>query len=123
MNNLLKNFKYFLLISTKNDLYNQLKYMSDIYDELHYLILIINQIITTNKSSSINRDNLFSNMIKDFSIQSSPIIFGNEERTRRLISSSISYSSTPLVSSRQIDPITIERSKVSTSFFMITKFV
>jgi hypothetical protein len=123
MNNLLENFKYFLLLSTKNDLYNQLKYMSNIYDVLHYLILIINQIITTNKSSSINRDNLFSNMIKDFSIQSSPIIFGNEERTRRLISSSISYSSTPLVSSRQIDPITIERSKVSTSFFMITKFV
>ncbi len=85
--------------------------MNHICDELRYLIYIINQIIT-----SMNRDNLFSNMIKDLSIQSSPIILGNEERTNRLI------SSTPSFSSRQIDPITIDRSKVSTSFSMIINF-
>ncbi len=113
MNNLLENFKYFSLLSTKNDLHNQLKHISDICDELHYLILIINQIITSNKSS-LKRDNLFSNMIKDLSIQSSPIISNIEKRTRRLISSSI----TPSFSSRQINPITMRRSKVSTSFIL-----
>lgn len=109
MNNLLENFRYSLLLSTKNDLHNQLKSMSYIFDELHYLIYTINQMISSNKSS-IKGDNLFSNMIKDLSIPSSPIIFGNKERTRRLI------SSTPLVFSGQIDPITIDRSKVSISF-------
>jgi len=89
--------------------------MNNICDELRYLIYVINQIITSNKSS-MNRDNLFSNMIKDLSIQSSPIILGNEERTCRLI------SSTPSFSSRQIDPITIDRSKVSTLFLMIINF-
>jgi len=89
--------------------------MNNICDELRYLIYVINQIVTSNKSS-MNRDNLFSNMIKDLSIQSSPIILGNEERTRQLI------SSTPSFSSRQIDPITMDRSKVSTLFLMITNF-
>jgi hypothetical protein len=87
--------------------------------ELRYLIYVINQIITSNKSS-MNKGNLFSNMIKDLSIPSSPIIFGNEERTNCLI------SSTPLLCSRQIhSPITINRSKVSTiiiNFFKIISF-
>lgn len=116
INDLLENYRYLFLLSTKNDLHNQLKNMSNLFDELHYLIDIINQIITSNKSS-MNRDNLFSNMIKDLSIPSSPIIFSNKERTCRLI------SSTPLAFSRQSHPITIDRSKVSISFlfsFMIT---
>ncbi len=92
---------------------------SHICDELRYLILAMNELIRTNKSS-VNKDNLFSNMVKDLSIQSSPIMFGIGRRTHRLISSSsISYSSTPSFSSRQIDPITIVTSKVSTSFLMI----
>ncbi len=54
-----------------------------IYDELHDLILVIHQLI--------------------ISIQSSPIICNIDNRTCRMI------SSTP---SRQIDPITMKRSKV-----------
>ncbi|CAF2416339.1 unnamed protein product [Rotaria sp. Silwood2] len=111
MNKLFENFKYLLLLSNDNDLYNELKLTSNILDELHYLILVTNQIITSNKSL-VNRDNLFSNMIKGLSIQSSPIMFGADRRTRRLISSSISCSSIPSVSSRQIDPITIVKSKI-----------
>ncbi|CAF0899156.1 unnamed protein product [Rotaria sordida] len=112
MNKLFENFKYLLLLSSNdNDLYNELKLASNILDELHHLILVINQIITSNKSL-VNRDNLFSNMIKGFSIQSSPIMFGAERRTHRSISSSISCSSIPTVSSRQIDPITKVRSKI-----------
>jgi hypothetical protein len=115
MNNLLEHFKSLLLLSNENDYHSQLKFMSHTCDELHYLISIINQLITTNKFS-MNRDNLFSKMIKDRSIQSSPIIFGIGGRTRRLISSSISHSPTSSLSSRQIHPITMERSKVSTYF-------
>jgi hypothetical protein len=107
MNKLFENFKD--LLFNGNDCHNQLKSMSNIFDELRYLILIMNQILTTNQYS-IKRDNLFSDMIKDHSIQSSPIILG---QTRRLIS----HSPTSSYSSRQIHPITMERSKVSTSSF------
>jgi hypothetical protein len=93
-----------LLLTPKNDPLNS------ICNELDCLILIINQLI-----SSINRDKLFSNMIKDHSIQSSPIVFGIDDQTRRVISSSISYSSTP-------STITMKRSKVSTSFFHLEDY-
>ena len=116
MNRLFDNFKYLLLLSNENDLHNQLQLISHLFDELRYLTLVINEIITTNKSS-INRDNLFSNMIKDLSIQSSPIMFGIGRAAHRLIPSSISCSSIPSVSSRHIDPITMARSKVSISCF------
>ncbi|CAF3425053.1 unnamed protein product [Rotaria sp. Silwood1] len=111
MNKLFENFKYLLLLSNDNNLYNELKSTSNVLDELHYLILVTNQIITSNKSS-VNRDNLFSNMIKGLSIQSSPIMLEEDRRTHRLISSSISCSSIPSVSSRQIDSIMIVRPKM-----------
>lgn len=117
MNALLNKFKYLLLSSDENNLHNQLISMSHLLDELHYFILLINQSITSNKSS-INRDNIFSNMIKDLAVQSSPIMFGTGRGRHRLISSSISCSSIPSVSSRQIDLIKIVGSKVSTcSYF------
>jgi hypothetical protein len=85
----MENFKYIF----ENNVQNSFCY---IFDELYYLINGINQLIT-----SINRDN---------SIQSSPIICGIDDRVRRMI------SSTPSFFSRQIDPITGKRSKVSTLF-------
>ncbi|CAF2132156.1 unnamed protein product [Rotaria magnacalcarata] len=111
MNKLFENFKYLLSSLNENDLYNQLKLMSHTFDELHYSILFINQMLTLNKSS-MNRDNLFSNMIKELSFESSPIIFGKEKRIDRLISSSISYSSIPSVCSRQTDSIVTTRPKL-----------
>jgi hypothetical protein len=115
MNNLLKSFKYLLLIPNENDLHNQLKFMGHICDELHHLLLFINQIISSNKPS-VDIDNPFSNMINDLSNRSSPFMFGIKGHAHRLISSSIRFSPTPSFSSRLMDPTPIARSKVSTSF-------
>lgn len=118
MNKLFDNFKYLLLSSNQNDLYNQLKLMSHTLDTLHYSILLINQILTSNKSS-INRDNLFSNMVNDLSTQFSPIIFGMERQKNRLISSSTSCSLIPTIYSQQIDAIMMNKYKVLNVFVFL----
>ncbi|CAF1517197.1 unnamed protein product [Adineta steineri] len=117
MNRILADFKYLLLVANENNLRYQLKDTNHLCNELQHLILIMNQIITSSNKSSINKDNM---MDEEFTIQSSPIMFDVGRQMHRLISSSsISHSSTPTFSSspRQIDPITIVRSKVSTSYF------
>lgn len=76
--------------------------LNSLCEELYQSILVINHLIRSNQSS-IDRDNLFNNQRKDFSIPSSPM----NTRRHRLI------SSTPSISSEMIDPLrTNKRSKV-----------
>ncbi|CAF3658485.1 unnamed protein product [Rotaria sordida] len=122
MDKLLENFRNVY----QNEVHNECKTMAHTCDELRHLILFIHHTLSSHndqrKTSSIDLDNPFSNMIQDlendmknsnkYQISSSQIAHSaGRGTTRRLMTTSSSNSPMPSFSCRQIDQTTIAKTK------------